>query len=217
MKVCTDSCILGAWTAIRLNGSRQMLDIGAGTGLLTLMLAQKNPSHFDAIEMDEAAFRQAVENIAASSWSTRINLINGDARQYAFSHKYDFIITNPPFFEADLLSSSLAKNKARHASTLSLEELLSVILRHLHTSGAFSILLPYHRTDYFEKLARNKGFFLQEKLLVKQTPTHSPFRSVLLFALKEAVPVDVRKLTIRDEEGKETTEFLDLLKDYYLR
>ena len=216
MKVCTDSCILGAWTATRLKGSQRVLDIGAGTGLLTLMLAQQNPLAIDAIELDADAFEQATENIAASPWPARIHLKQGDARNYDFNHTYDFIITNPPFFEAGLLSPSPAKNKARHAETLTLEELLSIILRNLKKSGSFSILLPSHRTDYFENLAREKGFFLQEKCLVKQTPAHTPFRSVLLFAFKQAAPTNIQQLTIRNEKGNETTELQHLLKDYYL-
>jgi tRNA1Val (adenine37-N6)-methyltransferase len=217
MKVCTDSCILGAWTARRLNGSGQVLDIGSGTGLLSLMLAQKNRAGFDAIDLDPEACGQATENVAESPWSSNIHVINADARHYRFSRNYDFIIANPPFFESDLPSPSPEKNKARHADTLSLEELISVIHHNLQKQGAFSILLPFHRTDYFEKLALDKGFSLREKLMIRQTPGHRPFRSILLFARRPAKQIPTQELIIRDEEGNESPGLLELLADYYLR
>jgi tRNA1Val (adenine37-N6)-methyltransferase len=216
MKVCTDSCILGAWTATRLKGSESVLDIGAGTGLLTLMLAQKNQARFDAIELDQNAFEQATENIKQTPWSNAIQLIKGDVRRHAFTHPYDFIITNPPFFESDLRSPSPEKNKARHDDALTFEELISVIQPLLKPGGAFSILLPFHRTNYFEKLASAKGFFLEEKLLVRQSPAHEPFRSVLFFSNTKSPSVYMQELTIRDENGQETADLLRLLKDYYL-
>ena len=216
MKVCTDSCILGAWTATRLKGSESVLDIGAGSGLLTLMLAQKNQARFDAIELDQNAFEQATENIKQTPWSNAIQLIKGDVRRHPFTHPYDFIITNPPFFESDLRSPAPEKNKARHDDALTFEELISVIPPLLKPGGAFSILLPFHRPNYFVKLASAKGFFLQEKLLIRQSPAHESFRSVLLFSATKSAAVFIQELAIRDENGRETADLLRLLKDYYL-
>ncbi|MFI5192498.1 MAG: tRNA1(Val) (adenine(37)-N6)-methyltransferase [Chitinophagales bacterium] len=217
MKVCTDSCILGAWTATRLNASASVLDVGAGTGLLSLMLAQESPVKIDAIELDQESAQQAAENIAASPWPHRIHLIHQDVRHFAPKHDYDFIISNPPFFENDLLSPSSGKNKAKHAETLNLEEIISIIQQLLNTRGAFSILVPFHRTDYIERLAAAKGFYLREKMLIRQTPSHAPFRSVLLFSPKESLSIGEQELTIRDDQGKETVELLHLMKAYYIR
>ncbi len=173
MKVCTDSCILGAWSVKHSAGAKKILDVGAGTGLLSLMIAQKSDSMIDSIELDPESASQALENIKASSWSARIRLLEGNVLYYPLPSDYDFIISNPPFFESDLRSPANKKNKAKHNETLSLDELIVFIRNHLKTTGTFSILLPYHRCDYFDKLATANGFFLLEKLIVRQTPMPS--------------------------------------------
>jgi tRNA1Val (adenine37-N6)-methyltransferase len=215
MKVCTDSCILGAWTAPRLNGVKWILDIGTGTGLLPLMLAQQSDAFMDTIESDPESAGQAEENIKKSPWSNRIRLLEGDVRKYSFKTAYDFIITNPPFYESDLRSPADKKNKAKHDESLTLDKLILLIRSNLHAEGAFSILLPFHRTVYFENLAGINGFFLQEKLIVRQTPAHTPFRSICLFGfLKPENPVN-HELVIKDQNGKYSMEFAELMKAYY--
>ena len=215
MKVCTDSCILGAWTALRLSGAKNILDIGTGTGLLPLMLAQKSESLIDAIESDPDSFAQAEENIQQSPWSDRIRLIAGDVRAYSFSSAYDFIISNPPFYESDLRSPEIKKNNARHGESLTLDELIAVLRSCLHENGAFSILLPFLRTNYFENLATVNGFFLHEKLIIRQTPKHVPFRSVCLYRRHNTENILSAELTIKDENGKKSFAFSELMKEYY--
>jgi tRNA1Val (adenine37-N6)-methyltransferase len=215
MKVCTDSCILGAWTAKRLHGEKIILDIGTGTGLLAIMLAQNSNATIGCIELDHDSFKQAEENIQQSPWSDRIHLIEGDARHYSFQAKYNFIIANPPFYESDLRSPKEKKNKARHEESLTLDELIIVIRSCLLNDGVFSILLPFHRTDYFEKLASAHGFFHHEKLTVRQTPGHPPFRSISLYGTKKPEDVILNELIIKNEEGKNSIEFSELMKDYY--
>jgi tRNA1Val (adenine37-N6)-methyltransferase len=217
MKVCTDSCILGACTALRLQGAKKILDIGTGTGLLSLMLAQKTMAHIDSIESDTDSFSQAVENINQSSWHDRIRIIEGDARHYSFDSKYDIIISNPPFYESDLRSPVHKKNKAKHEVSLSLDELMQVILANLSDDGVFSILLPFHRTNYFLKLATANGFFLREKITIKPTPSHEAFRSICLFGYKKPEHPILEDLTIKNGEGKNSLKFAELMKDYYER
>jgi tRNA1Val (adenine37-N6)-methyltransferase len=215
MKVCTDSCILGAWSAKHLNGAKRILDIGSGTGLLTLMLAQKSESRIDSIELDPESVAQAQENIMASPWSARICLVEGNVLHYPLPPDYDFIICNPPFFESDLRSPVEKKNKAKHDETLSFDELIFVFKNHLKITGTFGILLPWHRTDYFEKLAMANEFFLWEKLTVRQTPAHQPFRSICLFGFQNPEGMNSKELIIKNEKGKYTGEFVDLMSDYY--
>jgi len=216
MKVCTDSCILGAWTVLRLDGVKKILDIGTGTGLLPLMLAQKSEARLDTIESDPESAGQAAENIIQSPWPDRIRLIEGDVRRFSFEDDYDFIITNPPFYESGLRSPTVKKNRAKHDESLTLETLMTVIKSCLRTDGAFSILLPYQRTEYFEKLAGDNGFFVKEKLIICQTPRHAPFRSICIYGNKKPASLDVEELIIKDDHGLNSFEFNDLMKDYYL-
>jgi tRNA1Val (adenine37-N6)-methyltransferase len=216
MKVCTDSCILGAWTASRLQDVKTILDIGTGTGLLPLMLAQKSGARIDTIESDPDSAAQAEENIQLSPWQDRIRLLPGDVRSYPFSGQYDFIISNPPFFESDLRSPSEKKNVAKHDQSLTLDELIFLIRTRLDPSGNFSILLPFHRSAYFEKLAAETGFFLKEKLTVRQSPGHAPFRTLCLFCFHKPEIMMLKELFIKDEQGKNNETFCELMQDYYL-
>jgi tRNA1Val (adenine37-N6)-methyltransferase len=215
MKVCTDSCVLGAWSALHTGGSERILDIGTGTALLSLMLAQKSSAPIDAIEWDPEACAQARENIRASPWPTQIKVIQADARTYRSPLSYDFIISNPPFFESDLRSTEDKKNIAKHGTSFTLEALLGVIKTNLQLEGVFTILLPFHRTEYFENLALQQGFYLQQHLILRQTPTHPPFRSICLFAAKKSVDVAVDRWTIKNDQGKNSLEFVQLMRDYY--
>lgn len=218
MKVCTDACLFGAWMAgrtTRMGPDDSILDIGTGTGLLSLMLAQQNRARIDAVELDEQAAEQAAENFEASPWRERLQVICGDIRTVHLGKKYELIISNPPFFENDLKSSDTRRNLALHSEALSLEELLTAALTHLTDRGQLAVLLPYHRKQAFEELAAEKGLHLEEDISVKQTPAHPCFRAILLFGSVKTEPV-IQTLTIR--EGTAYTEdFETLLRPYYLK
>ncbi|MFT3750321.1 MAG: methyltransferase [Agriterribacter sp.] len=216
MKVCTDACIFGAWFAEKISDKSFVLDIGAGSGLLMLMLSQKINGNFHGIEIDLPSFIQLQENIAGSNRKDNIIAFNGDACTYSFPAKYNFIIANPPFFEGDLKSPDAQKNLAMHSTALTLEKLTDIIDENLTTDGSFGILIPYHRTEAYISIARVKGFYLSEKLLVKQTPAHNYFRSILHFTRKRTDAVKTYELTIKDNNNTYTEAFTALLKDYYL-
>jgi len=216
MKVCTDACILGAWFSEKIPSYSTILDVGSGTGLLMLMIAQKSKARISGIEIDYASYKQQKENIEQSKWKERMKVFPGDVRTHSFDGKFDFIISNPPFFENDLLSERDEKNVAKHSKELSLDELIKVIDANLGTTGSFGLLLPCHRTDYFENLAGRHHFYLKEKLSVRQTPKHDFFRSILHFSrYKEKTP-DSFELCIYNEAGKFSDEFAELMRDYYL-
>lgn len=219
MKVCTDACLFGAWIAEQVRSTkyevRNVLDIGTGTGLLSLMLAQQILAQIDAIEIDEAAAEQALDNFEDSQWKERLQVITGDARNVHLGKKYDLIISNPPFFDNDLKSPDAQRNMALHSEQLNLEELMVVIQSHLADHGKFAVLLPYHRKNEFVQIANQAGFFTEEIISVKQTPKHSFFRVMLLFYGVNISLVE-REMVIR--KGDEYTNvFTGLLKDYYLK
>jgi len=216
MKVCTDACILGAWFAAKNLPFITALDIGAGSGLLTLMLAQKTTGEIHAIEKDLLSFNQLEQNISQSMWGGRIKAFAGDATSYPFPTKYDFIICNPPFYENDLKSRTKEKNLAKHNDGLTLAALTKVMAENLSSDGSVGILLPCHRTQEYETLASAKGFHLLEKLQVKQTPNHGYFRSILHFVRHEVQSPLVHELIIRDNGSHYSPAFTAVLKDYYL-
>lgn len=216
MKVCTDACILGAWFAAKQLSFKTALDIGAGSGLLTLMLAQKTTGEWHAIEKDLPSFNQLIQNINQSKWESRIKAFAGDATSYPFPVQYDFMICNPPFYENDLKSRNSGKNLAKHDDGLTLVGLMEVIDKNLSVDGSFGILLPYHRTREYEILAADNGFHLAEKLLVKQTPKHGYFRSIQHFTRREVQSPLLHELIIRDNGSQYSPAFTALLKDYYL-
>jgi tRNA1Val (adenine37-N6)-methyltransferase len=219
MKVCTDSCLFGAWVAAQIETKiitpKNILDIGAGTGLLSLMLAQQSFAEIDAIEIDEHSVIQAQDNFAESKWHGKLHAIRADIRNWISPKKYDLVICNPPFYENDLRSSNQKKNIAKHHDVLTLDELASIAKLRLEDNGKFAVLLPYHRIEAFIKVALKNDLHLNDELLVKQTPHHPAFRGILLFGVQK-IAYASNELIIKNEEGKYTSEFNFLLKDYYL-
>jgi tRNA1Val (adenine37-N6)-methyltransferase len=230
MKVCTDACLFGALVAscktclptgrlpVTSDAGQlsQCLEIGTGTGLLSLMLAQKKINlQIDAVEIDTAAATQAAENIAASAWAGRIQVFNEDILNFTVKKKYNFIVSNPPFFEDDLQSFDKATNDAKHDTALNLSQLLQVVDKYLQPQGFFAALLPYHRVAYFIEEAKKLDLFLSKQILVKHTLKHKFFRGILFFNRKET-ETQFLEIIIRDAEHNYTPQFAAALKDYYL-
>lgn len=216
MKVCTDACLFGALVAKSNLPMDDCLDIGTGTGLLSLMLAQKKPFvKIDAIEIDADSAKQANQNFSESPWAEKIFVYDTDALVFQPGKKYDCIISNPPFFENDLHSPDTNKNNAKHNTALTLVQLLETVNRLLNNEGSFAVLLPFKRLDYFIEEALKYDLLLNQKILVKQTPAHDFFRAILFFGkIKNRLPNT--DICIKDGDGKYTTAFAETLKDYYL-
>ncbi len=220
MKVCTDACLFGAWIASMndtfFTSINNALDIGSGTGLLSLMFVQKNKNVvIDAVEIDEAAANQAMQNFNTSPWKERLRIINNDVLKISLPHTYQFIFSNPPFFENDLKSNDAKRNIALHSADLNLHELLNVIINNITLKGKFAILLPYHRSLFFEQLCLNNNFYLQEKVLIKATPHHHFFRCMLLFSSTKTATIE-KEIIIQNQLAEYSSEFKELLSDYYL-
>lgn len=216
MKVSTDSCLLGAWFADQAIRANTILDIGAGSGLLTLMLAQKNPATFHAIEKEPDSFLQLQQNIKLSPWKDRINALHGDAITHAYPVTYDLIISNPPFYENELRSPDHKKNMAMHDNALTLDVLVKIIDNNLAENGSFGILLPYYRKEQCISVAEQLGFRVIGGLDIRQTPAHAFFRCIMHFSKSHKPANTVKELTIKNTGNEYTPEFMSLLKDYYL-
>ena len=219
MKVCTDSCLFGAWVAHAIEqkefNPKNILDIGTGTGLLSLMLAQKTNSFIDAVETNSDACTQACENFKASLWNKQLHAFHSDIKKWKTPNKYDLIICNPPFFENDLLPEDEQKNISKHSHALSLEELLFAVQNLLSEDGNFAVLLPSNRATWFESKAFNHSLFAKECVLVKQTTKHNIFRTILILKKQKTGQV-MKTISIKNDSNNYMPEFIELLEDYYL-
>jgi len=220
MKVCTDACLFGAYISskekLATNNQTSILDIGAGTGLLSLMIAQKLSGNIDAVEIDEDAYKQAQENFKSTAWKTRLSAFHADVTKLTFSKKYDIIISNPPFFTDSLKSNNEQKNIAKHTAFLSYTALASVAYSNLAGNGRFYILLPYKEFEVFEKIATKSQLAMIKRADIKPTPSSGYFRTIGVFTNAREQPITAESLTIKDNNNKYTYEFIELLKDYYL-
>ena len=221
MKVTTDACLFGSWCAMDIEndaknkGVKNAFEIGSGSGLLSLMVAQKTDCIIEAIEIDEEASQQGKENVAASPWKKKITVIADDVLAFDFSKQYDIIFSNPPFYENELASGNLKKNTAHHSLGLKLSALAALIKRQLYASGSFYLLLPYKRMEEAEKILKEENLYLTKKIIVHQSLSHDPFRIMIKGGHVEAVREEER-IFIGDNTGGYTKEFIGLLGDYYL-
>lgn len=224
MKVTTDACLFGAWAAKHVKQASNtsipanILDIGAGTGLLSLIMAQQIDCNIDALEIEESAFGQMTQNFQGSPWHDRLHPIHHDVRTFAFAKKYDIIISNPPFYQDELRSSRTEKNRAHHDESLLMEDVLGIIRKNLSDSGSFYLLFPFKRIGQFRKHSRENDLEITHEVLIRQTPLHSPFRVFFAGRIKmnkDPAPIQ-EEVIIRDKDNQYSREFVDYLKSYYL-
>lgn len=217
MKVTTDACLFGAWVSScleNINSVKTILDIGSGTGLLSLMLAQKIKSEITGIELQLVDYEQSVQNINGSAWNDRVHIFNADVKTFNFCNKYDAIICNPPFYENDLKGPSAGKNTAHHDNSLTINELLQIIYRQLNPDGRFYILLPSKREKYLIGLIESHALFINQIVRVKQTEKHAFFRIMIEGSYEKSETME-KVITIK-ENSQYSAIFTALLKDYYL-
>lgn len=215
MKVSTDACIQGAWTPLR-PGIRRVLDIGTGTGLLSLMIAQRlHDTSIDAIELDEEAVLQARENVSSSPFADRIQIILGDAALWETERRYDLIICNPPFFKSALLGPDKPRNAARHIDSLDAATLAQVVLNYLDPQGVASFLWPVQEFESFKEVADKAGLHLVRQLSIRHRPAAPETRVVSLWQ-KTPLGYEKEELTIKSSVEGYSEEFAALLKPFYL-
>ena len=221
MKVCTDACLFGGWSAAdaQIQSAKNILDIGAGTGLLSLMLAQQSAATITAIEIEAGAFEQTKSNFDLSPWKDRLNVVHSSIQDYASKNNeslFDCIITNPPFYEGDLNSPDNAKNLAAHSTALPWEALVKSVASLLHEQGAWYVLVPTLRAYTMQKLASNYNLYLSQECLMYNDAKHLPIRAMLKFVKQKEATIQRDKIVIKNADQTYTTEFINYLKDYYL-
>jgi len=216
LKVCTDSCLFAALAPCET--AAHILDIGTGTGLLALMLAQKCSAEIDAVEIDAGAVKDATTNFENAPWQQRLYLFHLPIQEYVkhCTKTYDFIIANPPFYAAQLLSPEASRNAALHSTQLSFQDLLMAIQALLSDTGHFFVLLPPIEAKIFASKALELGFGMQEAIRVKNNANGKVIRKIMLFAKTASSPEEEREIVIRDEKGSYSEAFVALLKPYYL-
>ncbi len=216
MKVGTDAVLLGSW--VTTSSAKTILDIGTGTGIIALMLAQKSNAVVDAIDIDNNAYLQAIQNISNCKWKNRINVHHTSIQQFSTScdHKYDLIVSNPPYFVDSSKAIEESRTNARHTDQLPFDDLLNGVLNLLDTDGKFYVILPTKESQGFREMAEKQNLFLT-KLTRVITRTDKPEKRLLMkfeFIKKE---VEEDSIVI-ENEGRHcyTDEYIELTKDYYL-
>jgi len=216
MKVGTDGVLLGAWA--NLHNAQSILDIGTGTGLIALMMAQRSPAHVDAIELESSAFQQAQENIARSRWNNRIQIFHDTFQNFAAQSNtgYDLIITNPPYFVNSYQNTDEKRLHARHDQSLSYEDILQGTNKLLTPDGNFHLILPYSESSRFIETAREIGLYCVRKTYVRPRPDKPPKRLLMEFSRKKK-PLTETYLVIENNKRHHYTEdYRALTKSFYL-
>ncbi len=218
MKVGTDGVLLGAWTSLD-SSPDTILDIGSGTGLIALMLAQRSTaSVIDAIEIDTDAFEQCVANFEASPWADRLFCYHASFQEFyeEIEESYDLIVSNPPFFQEDVSSGLVARDTARQNQSLPYLSLFEGIKKLLALNGALAMIIPYASESTVLTLAANRGFYPSRITRVRGTPT-ALFKRSLLQLSRNKNATDIQELVIELERHVYTQEYIHLTKDFYLK
>ena len=215
-KVGTDGVLLGAYATVE--GKKRILDIGAGTGVISLMIAQRSDAEIVSIEPDYESFLQTEENVSQCRWKSRIKVINADLNSFnPGEEKFDLIVTNPPYFSNSLKNPDLRKSFARHTDSLTSAGLLSGVARLLDDNGLFQLIMPYVEGTIFIAEAQEYGFYCNNILKIKPLPTSEIRRLIMTFS-RQRLKTNEKFLTI--EHGKRhdfTEEYINLTKDFYLK
>ena len=215
MKVGTDGVLIGAWTAC--NKATNILDIGCGTGLISLMLAQRNDAAvITGIEIEENAFLQSQDNFNNSKWSQRLSIIHTSLQVYQSNTKFDLIVSNPPFFTDSTQANNQYRKFARSTNSLNFKELISKSKTLLSENGIFSVIIPFPRKEEFISMALENNLHLRRICNVKGT-SNSPVKRVLMQFNKSQNTILEENLILEKERHNYTNKYIDLCKDFYLK
>lgn len=217
MKVGTDGMLLGAWVSVEK--ARKVLDIGCGSGLIALMIAQRSSSEvlIDGVELESEAAQQASSNAALSPWAARIRIYAQDVHQFAENHphQYDLIVSNPPYFSPAVACRDEARDTARYTGSLTHDALLNCAEQLITDEGLFCVVLPQDLGIELARLAGQKKWFVRSQVDIRDRPG-KPLHRMLLTLSRESGETEYQKLDLRQSEGVYSPEFCALISDFYL-
>ena len=219
MKIGTDGVLLGAWAPIE-NNPFSILDIGTGTGIIALMLAQRSHAkQIDALEIDEDAYEQATDNFENSPWNDRLFCFHAGLDEFVEEpeDEYDLIISNPPFYSEDYKSENEQRDLARFQDAMPFEDLIEAAALLLSENGIFSVIIPFKEEKKFLALAKEYELYPIKITRVKGTPTSEIKRSLLAFGRNEIATILTDELIIETARHIYTPEYIELTKDFYLK
>jgi tRNA1Val (adenine37-N6)-methyltransferase len=219
MKIGTDGVLLGAWAPID-NHPFSVLDIGTGTGIIALMLAQRSAAQqIDALEIDEAAYEQATDNFENSPWNDRLFCFHAGLDEFIEEpeDEYDLIVSNPPFYSEDYKTENESRDLARFQDAMPFEQLLEAADLLLSEHGIFSVIIPFKEEENFIALANEFELYPLKITRVKGTPTTEIKRSLLAFSRNKTTDLAIDELVIETARHVYTPEYIELTKDFYLK
>lgn len=217
MKVGTDGVLLGV--SADVHGATNILDAGTGCGVIALILAQRCSAKITAIDIDKLSVKEAADNFRNSPWVEQLVGLQDSLQTHALfeAHPYDFIVSNPPFFQNSLKNPDEKKTRARHNDALPFDELLESSVRLLKQEGSLWVILPVNESQVFERLAQQNGFFPEYRKLIHPKPGRAANRVILKFVRKQHRNELVSdSLTIRNSDDTFTDEYRKLTADFYL-
>ena len=219
MKIGTDGVLLGAWTPVNHN-PESVLDIGTGTGIIALMIAQRSTAiQIDALEIDEDAYEQATDNFENSPWNDRLYCFHAGLDEFVEEpeDEYDLIISNPPFYSEDYKSDNEQRDLARFQDAMPFEDLIEAADLLLSEFGIFSVIIPFKEEETFISLAAEYELFPFKITRVKGNSTSEIKRSLLAFSRIEKSTIEIDELVIEIARHEYTPEYITLTKDFYLK
>lgn len=217
MKIGTDAVLIGAW--VDAKGAKTILDIGTGTGVIALMLAQKSDAKIDAIEVELSAFEQASENARFSKWNEQIKVHHKAFQEFSnsVSHKYDLIVSNPPYFVHSSKAAGEERSHARHNDLLPFEELIKGVVKTLDKKGRFCVILPKQEAAMLRTIAEREGLHLSKLLRVRtKADKDTEKRHLMQFEFKPQSFSESTLVIEKDGRHEYTDEYKALTKDYYI-
>ena len=217
MKVGTDGTLLGAWAQVPTESAR-ILDIGTGTGLIALMLAQRFPqASVLGIDIDQDAVCQAKENVENSPFASRIKIEHANVMDYNNEEGFDAIVSNPPYFVNSLTCPDDQRTMARHSVSLTYDGLMESAFRLLKPEGVFSLVIPSESRSQLEAEAHLKGFFLSRVCMIRTTPKKQPKRQLIEFLKHPVNELCIENGIIEDSPNVRSTWYQQLTQDFYIR